>query len=189
MGVVGGDPAPAIISKPQLLHFPPITNSTHLPEWGAASTKALLLTPLTHFFYNLTTVITTTLSSVFSLHIYQSPTFRMPQQSLLQFAVPRKALAEASPNIQRKRPYDSSSDANLLQPPAKASTSAAPASQFTQAHTSRSMVLLHLNGWVQALGAGHRYIGTLGGDGTQLRMPLKAGDGRQLTWSKFADEV
>lgn len=114
---------------------------------------------------------------------------KMPVQTTLSFGPVRKPLAAISPNVPTKRAHDGSYDAANPPPPTKALPTAVPSGLISVNHTSHARVLGHIKGWIAALGTQHRYVGTLGGDGTELKMPLKAADGRQLTWHKFADEV
>lgn len=108
----------------------------------------------------------------------------MPQTTL-DWSAARKPLSQIAGNAQ-KRPR-SNDDQDPTEPPSKSHT--APAGLISVTAQSRRMVLEHLQGWIRALGTQHRYIGGLGGDGTQLRMPLRSSDGRVLTWHKFAEEI
>lgn len=106
----------------------------------------------------------------------------MMRQTTLTFGSGRQPLAPLSSNSSNnKRPRD---DDDPLPPPRKP-----PASLFARTFRSKAMVLRHLTAWIDALGPNHRFVGPLGGDGTQLKMPLASEDGRALTWRKFADEV
>jgi hypothetical protein len=108
-----------------------------------------------------------------------------------------------------KRELNDSSD-ELLVPPSKrrqqpalvlvapvprivdrvAPAQAPPPTRGPLQRSSREMVVGAIRRWIRALGGGHRFVGPLGGArGDEMVMPLSHGDGRKLTWEKFAGEA
>jgi hypothetical protein len=118
----------------------------------------------------------------------------MPQQQAkLPFVAARKPLASIDPNISlrpaKRSAANIADDAPLPLPKKLASALAAAPTTFTLIHRSKQMILQEVRSWIDALGTRHRLVGDLGGDGTELKMPLDARDRRVLTWAKLAEDA
>lgn len=127
-------------------------------------------------------------------------TLPMPVQSKLSFGRTPLAPLNNNNNLKREREDDKDDKKPLVPlwnpappppPPPQVVAAPPPPAQPTIAarRLSKDMVRRSLMDWVRALPVGHRFFGVLGGDGTGLKMPLRSGDGRVLTWTKMVEDV
>lgn len=109
----------------------------------------------------------------------------MPVHSKLTFA-PRAPLVQVSgnrvnpPPAALKREHKEDSDRKVIVPKRVAAPPLSlllPSIFIQRRNQSRRIALDSLNVWIRGLGPDHRFVGTLGGDGTELKMPLSLGDG------------
>jgi len=94
----------------------------------------------------------------------------------------RNPLAEVDPNI-------SGAWVPTSAQPCKRQRLASPSpSPSPPAHIdSAALLSAEFDAWIDALPPS--MIGSLGGNGTELKMPMRSDDGRALTWKKWVNEV